>query len=105
MQCGVCLEEEEGLRALGRDVGQLSGSKCSHSFCFPCIKRWSETSNTCPTCRERFSAIHRKRWLPSAEAESPRAKRQRLQLVEVVEVSEKVQVSGGGDATWRIAMQ
>ena len=33
---------------------------CNHAFCFECIKRWSETENTCPMCKKRFNAIKRK---------------------------------------------
>ena len=28
---------------------------CSHSYCVNCIKKWSETNNTCPLCRMTFA--------------------------------------------------
>ena len=55
VQCGICLEEEDGFD----ELGIISG--CAHAFCFPCIHRWSETENRCPTCRARFITIVRKR--------------------------------------------
>eukprot|EP00830_Metopus_es_P006232 TRINITY_DN15923_c0_g1_i1.p1 TRINITY_DN15923_c0_g1~~TRINITY_DN15923_c0_g1_i1.p1 ORF type:complete len:260 (-),score=29.81 TRINITY_DN15923_c0_g1_i1:26-775(-) len=33
---------------------------CHHTFCFSCIKRWSETENSCPECKKRFNTIKRK---------------------------------------------
>jgi hypothetical protein len=32
---------------------------CAHMFCFSCAKRWSESENTCPLCKQRFKSIVR----------------------------------------------
>jgi hypothetical protein len=46
--CGICLDDIT-------DQGKINS--CEHQFCFTCIKTWSDTSNTCPMCRERFVRI------------------------------------------------
>jgi len=46
--CGICLEKIENRGIL---------NCCKHCFCFVCIKKWSETSNTCPICKRRFRNI------------------------------------------------
>lgn len=33
-------------------------------FCFPCISKWAEIENSCPSCRARFAALRRKRLPP-----------------------------------------
>lgn len=39
------------------DLAAVSG--CAHSFCFGCITTWSETENSCPLCKSRFTSISR----------------------------------------------
>ncbi|CAG9314654.1 unnamed protein product [Blepharisma stoltei] len=48
--CGICLNAVEF-------QGKLDC--CKHSFCFECIERWSQTENTCPLCKLRFTSITR----------------------------------------------
>jgi hypothetical protein len=36
-------------------------------FCFLCIIKWSETENTCPFCKVRFTCIAKKRLNPGQE--------------------------------------
>ncbi|CAG9329354.1 unnamed protein product [Blepharisma stoltei] len=48
--CGICLNPIEF-------QGKLDC--CKHPFCFDCIERWSETENTCPLCKLRFTSITR----------------------------------------------
>jgi len=48
MKCGICFETFS-LRGL------MNG--CKHVFCFVCIEKWSQTSNTCPLCKKRFSQL------------------------------------------------
>lgn len=52
--CAIC---REGLS----EVGTIDS--CPHLFCFTCIKKWSQTENTCPMCKERFTRI-KKSWIP-----------------------------------------
>ena len=28
-----------------------------HSFCYPCIRRWSDVESACPLCKRRFSKL------------------------------------------------
>jgi len=60
-------------------------SSCDHGFCFDCIHKWSETTNTCPICKQRFSNL--KRIEPESEnnkEESRRApKRKKEDVVEI----------------------
>eukprot|EP01091_Cochliopodium_minus_P000777 TRINITY_DN10687_c0_g1_i1.p1 TRINITY_DN10687_c0_g1~~TRINITY_DN10687_c0_g1_i1.p1 ORF type:complete len:214 (+),score=79.13 TRINITY_DN10687_c0_g1_i1:149-790(+) len=49
-ECNICFDN---IRESG-DIG------CHSSFCFKCIKTWSETNNSCPICRERFNQIKKK---------------------------------------------
>jgi Ring finger domain len=30
---------------------------CAHCFCYGCIRTWSETENSCPLCKTRFTSI------------------------------------------------
>ena len=65
VQCNICLEEEDN------EIGELDC--CTHAFCFPCINRWSETENRCPTCRSRFRVISRKRLALATRGGGPAA--------------------------------
>lgn len=33
---------------------------CAHTHCFTCVMTWSERTNTCPMCKERFNAVRHK---------------------------------------------
>lgn len=44
--CSVCLEDPWALPAT---------LPCGHSFCTRCIRRWLDTSRSCPVCRARVS--------------------------------------------------
>ena len=78
LDCGVCFERitfygerrdaaaagatAVRVRSLNRSprvprAGELES--CDHPLCFECATRWSETSNVCPTCRQRFSIIRK----------------------------------------------
>lgn len=39
---------------IAKEEGHLA---CSHRFCYPCIKNWSEYTNYCPLCKSEFSSI------------------------------------------------
>jgi len=45
--CSICMDEVKDKATL----------PCKHSFCKGCIVKWSETSTTCPNCREPFTFI------------------------------------------------
>lgn len=49
--CGVCFEEVKG--------GERGIIACGHCFCFDCITRWAQASNTCPLCKVRIREISR----------------------------------------------
>jgi len=49
MGCGICFEEKYS------HIGKLDC--CKHAYCFDCIFKWSESSNTCPQCKRRISKI------------------------------------------------
>ncbi|GAX83622.1 hypothetical protein CEUSTIGMA_g11046.t1 [Chlamydomonas eustigma] len=89
LQCGICLDEEDI-----KEVGELHSPGCYHTFCFPCISRWSKTENKCPTCRDRFTVISRKRLLPDNEhdpSEEGYSKRHRGEVIETINVTDKAQ--------------
>lgn len=53
--CGICLEQVAFQGLL---------DSCKHVFCFDCISYWakvrlSQTENTCPACKVRFTQISR----------------------------------------------
>ena len=55
--CGICL-------GLVEFQGELD--TCTHAFCYQCIVKWAsvrltQTENSCPVCRSKFSVVHRKR--------------------------------------------
>jgi hypothetical protein len=49
INCGICFEEEF------ESAGLIDC--CQHRYCFDCIQKWSENSNTCPQCKRRFKKI------------------------------------------------
>jgi hypothetical protein len=50
--CAICMCEPDR-----EDVSNIDG--CAHLFCFSCIGKWSDTENSCPLCKTRFSRIAR----------------------------------------------
>jgi hypothetical protein len=50
--CAICMCEPDR-----EDVSNIDG--CAHLFCFSCIGKWSDTENSCPLCKSRFSRIAR----------------------------------------------
>jgi hypothetical protein len=51
LECSICYE-------IVKEQGSLDC--CAHIFCFACIHRWSNSSNTCPICKQRFKSIEKK---------------------------------------------
>lgn len=45
--CSICKD----------DFSEAVSLDCSHTFCLECIKKWSETENSCPICRAEFTHI------------------------------------------------
>jgi len=74
--CGVCLET-----ILIR--GKLSC--CDHSFCFDCINKWSQQSNTCPICKQRFNALKKisNNGTPEEEPHKRGRKRKKEEVIKV----------------------
>jgi hypothetical protein len=50
--CAICMCEPDR-----EDISNIDG--CAHLFCFSCIGKWSDTENSCPLCKSRFSRIAR----------------------------------------------
>jgi Ring finger domain len=48
--CCICLTVPEP-----NEVATIDG--CAHCFCYGCIRTWSETENSCPLCKTRFTSI------------------------------------------------
>eukprot|EP00753_Platysulcus_tardus_P008357 PLAT15916.1.p1 GENE.PLAT15916.1~~PLAT15916.1.p1 ORF type:complete len:437 (+),score=143.20 PLAT15916.1:137-1447(+) len=48
--CTICLDDVAG------DAAELP---CAHQFCYDCIRRWSQQSNSCPLCKRRFRRLRR----------------------------------------------
>lgn len=46
--CGICLDKVEEASSI---------DSCRHQYCLLCIRTWSDTSNTCPTCKAEFTKI------------------------------------------------
>ncbi|KAK2897222.1 hypothetical protein Q8A73_013602 [Channa argus] len=53
-KCYICLSAFE-------KQAVASPENCRHIFCLRCVLRWSQTSNTCPVDRVRFSFIQQMR--------------------------------------------
>jgi len=49
-QCGICRDEI---------VEATKIVECGHIFCFSCISKWCNVSNSCPLCQQRFLKLHR----------------------------------------------
>lgn len=45
-------------------VARRPARPAAASFCYPCIAKWSEIENSCPSCRARFGRLRRKRLPP-----------------------------------------
>lgn len=41
MKCDICYEDNQ----------KMMEFRCSHQFCFECVRRWFRFNNTCPSCR------------------------------------------------------
>ena len=48
--CMICLEQV---------VGKTKMNRCSHYFCFECIKKWVEVTNCCPLCKVPSLSLHK----------------------------------------------
>lgn len=76
-----------------QEIGELPG--CTHVYCFPCISRWADSENRCPTCRETFGAISRKRLAPdSGHEDLAPGKRLKGEVLETLTVEDKRQAGG-----------
>jgi len=70
--CCICLDQI-------KDRGKLNS--CNHRYCFSCIKRWSEETNTCPQCKKRFTKLERV--VEDGEEMQPSKKRRRKNVVHI----------------------
>ena len=43
-ECNICLQKKKYEKKI----------ECNHSFCYQCIKGWSDYSNKCPLCRHKY---------------------------------------------------
>jgi hypothetical protein len=48
IRCPICL---------GRVSSACRPNSCFHVYCSPCLKRYKNYSNNCPTCRRTFNSI------------------------------------------------
>ena len=48
--CAVCLK---------KSIFPSRPNRCSHKFCYRCIKLWSNEKKSCPICRRNFERIIR----------------------------------------------
>lgn len=46
--CTICFDEIKDQAILNR---------CSHEYCYECIRQWSDNSNKCPLCKAQYSYI------------------------------------------------
>jgi len=76
---GICLETI---------VTRGKLSSCDHGFCFDCIHKWSEQTNTCPICKQRFSQLKRIEPEDNApkEEQSRRGTKRKKEDVDVVDI-------------------
>lgn len=75
-ECGICYTEIE-------EQGKIDS--CGHLYCFECIRKWSNSCNTCPLCRERFLTIRRIQLNPTETTQKPKS-RKRIEREEDVEI-------------------
>ena len=47
--CAICYQVYSGLKAFL--------PTCKHTYCPPCIKEWSQQTNHCPLCKQKFNEI------------------------------------------------
>lgn len=50
--CGICFSDDYEFSA--------KLNSCDHRFCFACISKWGESSNTCPQCKRRFTKLEKR---------------------------------------------
>ena len=48
--CAICLN---------KSISPSRPNRCSHKFCYNCIKLWSNEKKLCPMCRRKFERIIR----------------------------------------------
>ena len=57
--CGIC---HDPVKIRGMITKKVRGTKgkgddCGHFYCFECIGRWADVSNSCPVCRREFNRL------------------------------------------------
>lgn len=84
--------DDQGFLLRRLPCGMLAAA-CAHAYCFQCVLTWSKRTNTCPMCKERFTAIRHNKNGGSGGSSSLRPGG-----IEIVEVSAAVQLFpyGGG---------
>lgn len=50
--CSICMNQPGRFQVSAID-------SCVHEFCFDCISTWSQTENSCPLCKQRFTQVSR----------------------------------------------
>jgi hypothetical protein len=81
--------EEEDVCCICLDVPKVRGkiNSCDHRYCYCCIKRWSEETNTCPQCKKRFTKLER---VPAADdASAPKGKKPKRKKKDVITIKKK----------------
>uniref|UniRef100_A0A6B2LL05 RING-type domain-containing protein n=1 Tax=Arcella intermedia TaxID=1963864 RepID=A0A6B2LL05_9EUKA len=66
-ECGICYDtvKERGIMNV-----------CEHLFCYRCISKWAQRSNTCPLCNRRFTRLKRKQVVSGSENKRRRCREQ-----------------------------
>jgi hypothetical protein len=67
--------------------GQIDS--CLHKFCFSCIIKWSEVTNTCPVCKRNFRQVTELK--DSASTSKGKSKGKKTRKPKVVKIKQKPQ--------------
>lgn len=76
--CCICLD-------VPKDRGKINS--CDHRYCYGCIKRWSEETNTCPQCKKRFTKLER--IAAADEVSASKGKKSKRKKKDVITIKKK----------------
>ena len=80
--------DEQELCCICFDVPTIRGkiNSCDHKYCYDCIKRWADETNTCPQCKKRFTKLER--IPPKGEGSGPKGRKSRRKK-DVISIKKK----------------
>jgi len=93
---GSASADGEDLCCICFDAPKVRGkiNSCDHKYCYDCIKRWADETNTCPQCKKRFTKLER---IPPVNGEDTNTNQRRSRRKKDVITIKKKDIKASGD--------